>query len=86
LQARSRSTHFQREVRGRDADKATYKDIRDDRVYTYFDLKAGEKKQFTVLLNASYMGTYYLPALQAEAMYDNSIYAGVIGQWVKVVE
>ncbi|MBK6264398.1 hypothetical protein JKA74_05065 [Marivirga sp. S37H4] len=68
------------------SDKATYKDIRDDRVLTYFDLKVGEKKQFTVLLNASYKGDYYLPAMQAEAMYDNSIYAALDGQWVKVVD
>ena len=67
-------------------DKAKYKDIRDDRVLTYFDLKAGEQKSFTVLLNASYKGRYYLPSIQAEAMYDNSIYANLIGKWVEVVD
>ncbi|ADR20395.1 hypothetical protein MATR_19860 [Marivirga tractuosa] len=67
-------------------DKAKYKDIRDDRVLTYFDLKAGEQKSFTVLLNASYKGRYYLPSVQAEAMYDNSIYANLEGKWVEVVD
>lgn len=69
-----------------DKDKATYKDIRDDRVLTYFDLKVGERKQFTVKLNAAYRGQYYLPTVQAEAMYDNSIYAAQAGKWVSVVE
>lgn len=64
--------------------KADYQDIRDDRVYTYFDLKANERKAFTVLLNASYQGKYYLPAVAVEAMYDNSIYANKKGQWVEV--
>jgi uncharacterized protein YfaS (alpha-2-macroglobulin family) len=66
--------------------KADYQDIRDDRVYTYFDLKANERKAFTVLLNASYQGKYYLPAVAVEAMYDNSIYANKKGMWVEVVK
>ena len=61
-----------------------YKDIRDDRVMTYFDLRANERKTFVVLLNASYQGRYYLPAVQVEAMYDNSIAANTAGRWVKV--
>jgi uncharacterized protein YfaS (alpha-2-macroglobulin family) len=61
-----------------------YQDIRDDRVYTFFDLRAGEKKTFTVLLNASYAGKFYLPAVSCEAMYDNSISASQAGQWVQV--
>lgn len=66
--------------------KADYQDIRDDRVYTYFDLKANERKAFTILLNASYQGKYYLPAVAVEAMYDNSIYANKKGQWIEVVK
>lgn len=63
-----------------------YQDIRDDRVYTYFDLKANERKTFTVLLNASYQGKYYLPAVSVEAMYDHSIYANKAGRWIEVVK
>jgi uncharacterized protein YfaS (alpha-2-macroglobulin family) len=63
---------------------AKYIDIRDDRVHHYFDLKANERKVFTVLLNASYQGRYYLPATMIEAMYDNSIFASTAGQWVVV--
>ena len=66
--------------------EAEYQDIRDDRVYTYFDLKSNERKAFTVLLNASYQGRYYLPAVAVEAMYDNSIHANKKGQWVEVVK
>ena len=64
----------------------TYRDIRDDRVYTFFDLKPGETKTFRVNLNASYLGKFYLPAVTAGAMYDGSVNATVPGKWVEVVE
>jgi len=63
---------------------ARYTDIRDDRVNFYFDLKANQTKTFTVRLNASYLGDYYLPGTQVEAMYDNNYYARNKGQWVTV--
>ncbi|GAA4850784.1 MG2 domain-containing protein [Algivirga pacifica] len=62
-----------------------YMDIRDDRVMHYFDLKKNEVAEFEVLLNASYQGKYYLPAVTSAAMYDNTIYATKAGQWVTVV-
>jgi len=67
-------------------DKPEYQDIRDDRVYTYFDLKRGETKKFVFQLNATYLGRYYLPAIRCEAMYDRSISAQKKGQWVEVVQ
>ena len=57
------------------ADKYTYKDIRDDRVLTYFDLRRGESKTFTVRLQATYAGNFILPAIQCEAMYDVAVQA-----------
>jgi uncharacterized protein YfaS (alpha-2-macroglobulin family) len=63
-----------------------YQDIRDDRVYTYLDLKAGETKTIELRLNASYLGRYYLPLLSAEAMYDATLNARAKGRWVEVVE
>ncbi|MES2487061.1 MAG: MG2 domain-containing protein [Bacteroidota bacterium] len=63
-----------------------YTDIRDDRTNFYFPLKAHETKTFRILLNASYPGSYYLPGVQAEAMYDNSYLSRTKGQWVKVVK
>lgn len=65
--------------------KADYIDIRDDRTNFYFGMKAKEVRTFRVLLNASYLGVYYLPGLQCEAMYDHSYLARTKGQWVSVV-
>jgi uncharacterized protein YfaS (alpha-2-macroglobulin family) len=67
-------------------DAPTYQDIRDDRVYTYFDIAAGQRKTFKVLLTASYAGSYYLPSVTCEAMYDHSIYARKKGQVVEVLK
>lgn len=65
--------------------KADYIDIRDDRTNFYFGLRGQETKVFKILLNASYPGTYYLPGVQCDAMYDNSYIARTKGQWVNVV-
>jgi len=62
-----------------------YRDIRDDRVLSYFGLKANESKTFTVHLNAAYLGRYYLPGVSVEAMYDHAIHAAVKGRWVEVI-
>ncbi len=67
-------------------DVPTYQDIRDDRVYTYFDISARQSKTFKVMLTASYAGSYYLPAVSCEAMYDNSVYARKKGKVVEVVK
>jgi len=64
----------------------TYQDIKDDRVMTYFDLNQNQSKTFNILLNASYEGKFYLPSVNIEAMYDNSIFARTKGQWIKVVK
>ncbi len=63
---------------------ATYKDIRDDRVMTYFDLKVGQRKTFKTRLNSTYAGKYYLPAVEVEAMYDATINGRTKGQWVEI--
>jgi hypothetical protein len=68
------------------ANIADYIDIRDDRANYYFSMKAAETRQFKILLNASYLGKYYLPGLQCEAMYDNDFLARTKGQWVEVVK
>ncbi len=74
------------------ADIPDYQDIRDDRVLTYFDLyryttynSGNHTKTFRVMLNAAYLGKYYLSAVSAESMYDNEIFARTAGQWVEVV-
>ena len=55
---------------GKSVSKYNYLDIRDDRVLTYFNLRRGETKVFTVRLQATYAGNFILPAVQCEAMYD----------------
>ncbi len=67
-------------------DKPRYQDIRDDRVYSYFDLDKRDSKTFVVMLNAAYLGKFFLPAVYCEAMYDNSIHATKAGKWVKVIK
>ncbi len=65
-------------------DRPEYRDIRDDRVYTYFDLKKGETKTFVVMLNATYRGRFFLPAVYCEAMYDREIHATRAGRWIQI--
>lgn len=52
-----------------------YRDVRDDRVLTYFGLRRGEQKNFSLRLQATYAGTFALPSVQCEDMYDPSIMA-----------
>lgn len=63
---------------------STYQDIRDDRVYTYFDLSEKQTRTYYVMLNAAYAGKYYMPVMSAEAMYDNSISASKVARWVNI--
>ncbi len=69
----------------REASVPTYEDIRDDRVYTHFDLESGATKKFVVVLNAAYLGRFFLPGPACEAMYNHSVSARQPGQWVEVV-
>ena len=62
----------------------TYRDYRDDRVYTYFTLSRNATRTYEVRLNAAYMGTYYLPGAVVEAMYYPEVYSRSNGKWVEV--
>ena len=67
--------------------QARYTDIKDDRVNFYFDMDRKGKygtMTFSIMLNASYLGRYYLPGTQAEAMYDNDYLVRNKGQWVTI--
>jgi len=64
----------------------TYQDIRDDRVYTYFNVGKGSPVTFRIILNAAYIGKFYLPTVLCEAMYDNTINARKPGQWIEIVK
>ncbi len=62
------------------ADEPDYRDIRDDRVYSYFDLPAGASRQFVVVCHAAFAGEFYLPPVSCEAMYNNEIRARIKGR------
>ncbi len=57
-------------------------DFRDDRIVSYFDLGFDESKTFEFYATAAYNGTYIVPAIHAEAMYDETIQAIVPGRTV----
>ncbi|MEM6397827.1 MAG: MG2 domain-containing protein [Bacteroidota bacterium] len=61
-----------------------YKDVRDDRVHTFFSLGNGNTATYRLRLTATYPGRYYLPGAVAEAMYDGEVFAGTEGEWVVV--
>lgn len=63
-----------------------YQDVRDDRVYTFFDLNVGEKKVFSTRLTATYPGKYQLPPTVCEAMYDPVTQSIISGQEVQVIK
>ncbi len=63
---------------------AQYRDIRDDRVYTYFDLKPNETKEFYLQITAAYAGRFFLPAVYCSSMYEDDVQASVEGKWVTV--
>ncbi len=65
-------------------DIADYQDIRDDRVYLYFDIERGKQKVFRFKMNATYEGKYWAPPAFCEAMYDASIRAKDEGYWAEV--
>ncbi|WP_456868162.1 alpha-2-macroglobulin family protein [Galbibacter sp. BG1] len=66
--------------------QVNYNDLRDSSANFYFDLKKNESKTFRILLNASYLGKYYLPGIQCEAMYDNDYMVRTKGKWVEVIK
>jgi alpha-2-macroglobulin len=61
-----------------------YRDIRDDRVNTYFALNPGETRTFLLILNASYSGEFYQPSVWCQAMYNENCYSRIPGGIVKV--
>ncbi|MGB1294451.1 MAG: alpha-2-macroglobulin family protein [Flavobacteriales bacterium] len=65
--------------------KNDFTDIRDTRVDYFFSMNEGEVKTFKVVLNASYLGRFYIPGIQSEAMYDNDYFVRKTGSWVNVL-
>lgn len=71
---------------GGDSNLVDFTDIRDDRTQFYFALSANTSKTLRVVLNASYLGKYYMPGIFANAMYDNTYKVRTSGQWIEVVK
>jgi uncharacterized protein YfaS (alpha-2-macroglobulin family) len=75
-----------------------YLDIRDDRMLGYFSLwrdhywgyryqaRNQTSVSLRIVLNASYAGKFYLPGWQANAMYNERIFAKNSGFWVEVID
>ncbi len=61
-----------------------YQDFRDDRVYTFFELKGNEKKSFNFKAKAAYKGDFYWPAISCENMYRGDIFAKTEAYRIKV--
>ena len=80
------NTRMMNDDEGFKSSPSDYRDVRDDRVNTYFSLPEGKEVTFYVMLNAAYTGKYYLPATSCQAMYDVSVSAMEKGKWVEVVK
>ena len=61
-----------------------YQDIRDDRVYSFFNLSGGGSVTINTRIIATYPGKFYLPAVSCGAMYDDTVEALVPGHWIEV--
>ena len=62
----------------------TYQDIRDDRVYSFFNLGTGNSVSVSTKLTATYPGKFYMPAIKCEAMYDADLTALYPGRWIEI--
>ena len=60
-------------------------DIRDDRANWFFALPAGRYKTFTLQLRAAYEGSYFLPSVVCDAMYEPAVNAATASGQTKVV-
>ena len=52
-------------------------DVRDDRVYFFFDLSPSESKTFKVNLTTTYKGSYTIPSVTVEDMYNSDIFYNI---------
>jgi alpha-2-macroglobulin len=79
-----RNTRLFEVVTGIKESSFDYRDIRDDRLITYFTLGKGETKSFVMIINPAYRGEFYQPSIWCEAMYKANCYSRIPGNPVKV--
>lgn len=68
----------------KDIGNYNYQDYRDDRVYTFFDLKAGGTETYSFRTKVAFTGDFYMPAVSCEHMYKGTVYARTKTQRVGV--
>ncbi|MBC7885153.1 MAG: hypothetical protein H7X99_06740 [Saprospiraceae bacterium] len=61
-----------------------YQDYKDDRVYTFFNLRAGGSETYSFKSKAAFTGDFYMPALSCEHMYKGTVYARTKTQRVAI--
>lgn len=61
----------------------SYLDMRDEVIYIHFDLEKSETKGFNFNCTSAYRGSYFVPAIYCEAMYDAEIKANNVGTKVE---
>ncbi|MEM5946999.1 MG2 domain-containing protein [Spirochaetia bacterium 38H-sp] len=64
----------------------SYQDIRDDRIYTFFDIEPKEKKNYVFLTTAAYEGEFFFPSVLVEEMYNHEIRAESAAFFTKVLK
>jgi uncharacterized protein YfaS (alpha-2-macroglobulin family) len=62
----------------------TYRDYRDNKVYTFTDLRSGEKKVFRFRINATFVGEFYFPPVYCSQMYNDAINARTESRVVRI--
>ncbi len=53
----------------------TYQDYKDDRVYTFFNIRAGGSETYTFKAKAAFTGDFFMPSVSCEHMYNGDVYA-----------
>jgi uncharacterized protein YfaS (alpha-2-macroglobulin family) len=61
-----------------------FQDYRDDRVLNYFSIAPHKGVDISIHATAIYPGSYYLPRMSVEPMYDATKFARIKGQKVEV--
>jgi uncharacterized protein YfaS (alpha-2-macroglobulin family) len=68
-----------------DAPTPDYIDIRDDRILLFTSVKQGEKKRFYYALRAVTLGTFVMPPISAECMYDPTLKSIAGSGFIKIL-
>jgi uncharacterized protein YfaS (alpha-2-macroglobulin family) len=56
-------------------ESVNYQDFKDDRVYSFFELAAGQSVNLTFRVKAAFKGDFFKPMVQCEHMYRGDIFA-----------